>query len=216
MRFKKFFIVALAGAAGLALAAGSVLAAKESKPAQGAGQPEMQLPPGWTEEDMQAVMLAGTPGDMQARLAKDVGTWRGKMTMWMIPGAEPVVTDCSSTITSIMDGRYTRIETASEMPGMGPFTGLGVNGFDNVSQKFVSTWIDNHSTGILTGEGKLSGDGKAIEWEFSYNCPLTKKPSAMRQIETIGEQGTKTLDMFGADPKSGKEFHMMHLELSRQ
>ena len=213
MKFNTLFIVALVIVAGLGIAASSVRAAQESKDA---AQPESTLPPGWTEQDMQAVMLAGTPGEMQARLAKDAGTWHGEMTMWMIPGAEPVISDCSSTVTTIMDGRYTRIETASEMPGMGPFTGLGVNGFDNVSQKFVSTWIDNHSTGIMTGVGTLSADGNAIEWEFSYNCPLTKKPTAMRQIETIGGQDTKTLDMFGADPKSGKEFHMMHLELSRQ
>jgi len=176
----------------------------------------MTLPPGWTEQDMQAVMLAERQGKCRQHLAKDAGEWRGKMTMWMIPGAEPVISDCASTVTTIMDGRYTRVETASEMPGMGPYTGQGVNGFDNVSQKFVSTWIDNHSTGIMTGVGTLSSDGKAIEWEFNFNCPLTKKPTAMRQIETIGGQGTKTLDMFGADPKTGKEFHMMHIELSRQ
>lgn len=210
MKFKRLSIIALAGAVGFASVAGSVLAAQES------AQPEMQLPPGWTEQDMQAVMLAETPGEMQGRLAKDVGEWRGKMTMWMIPGAESVVSDCTSTVTSIMDGRYTRVETASEMPGMGSFTGQGIYGFDNVSEKFVCSWIDNHGTGIMTGEGKLSADGKAIEWEFTYNCPITKKPTAMRQIETVGDGDTKTLDLFGADPKSGKEFHMMHIELSRQ
>ena len=47
----------------------------------------MQLPPGWTAEDMQAMMAAGTPGKMHEHLAKDVGMWQGKTTMWMAPGA---------------------------------------------------------------------------------------------------------------------------------
>src|SRR4051794_21239588 len=81
-----------------------------------------QLPPGWTMDDMKACIAAGTPGKTQEHLAKGVGTWQGKNTMWMAPGAPPVVTPCSSTVSSIMDGRYVRVETRGEMPGMGQYT----------------------------------------------------------------------------------------------
>ena len=115
-----------------------------------------------------------------------------------------------------MDGRYTRVEVAGEMPGMGPYNGFGVYGFDNVSQKFVCTWLDNHSTGMMTGEGDLSADGKQITWNFKYNCPITKKPTVMRQIESVGGGNTKTLEMHGPDPKSGKEFKMMEIEMTKK
>jgi len=204
------------------VAAGAIFAsiaiAEPSKDAtSGAGAaPEMKLPPGWTADDMKACILAGTPGKPHELLVKDVGTWQGTQSMWMPGGTEPMKAPITSTITSIMDGRYTRVEVAGEMPGMGPYTGLGTYGFDNVSQQFVCTWIDNHSTGVMNGVGDLSSDGKTLTWQFTYNCPITKKPAVMRQVETNTGPNAKTLEMFGNDPKSGKEFKMMSIEMARK
>jgi len=136
--------------------------------------------------------------------------------MWMVPGAEPMESECKATVTPVMDGRYTKCEWEGEMPGMGPYHGFGIYGFDNVSQEFVSIWLDNHSTGIMKGVGKLSADGKTLTWEFTHNCPITKKPTMMREIETTTGPNTKMLEMFGTDPKSGKEFKMMSVELAKQ
>jgi hypothetical protein len=204
------------------VAAGAIFASiaiaepsKDAKPGADAA-PEMKLPPGWTAEDMQALIVAGTPGKQQEMLVKDAGTWQGKQQMWMPGSAEPMTSDVRSTITPMMDGRYTKVEVAGEVPGMGPYTGLGIYGFDNVSQQFVCTWIDNHSTGTMNGVGELSPDGKTITWQFTYNCPIIKKPTAMRQIETNTGPNTKKLEMFGNDPKSGKEYKMMTMELTRK
>jgi hypothetical protein len=177
---------------------------------------EFKLPPGWTKADMEACMLAGTPGKSQQRLVAEAGEWAGKTTMWMMPDSPPVTSECSATITPIMDGRFTLTEMNGEMPGMGPYIGQGLQGYDNVSQKFVSTWIDNHSTGIMNGEGKLSADGKTLTWTFTFNCPLTQKPATMRQVETLTGSKTKTLIMYNTDPKSGKEYKMMNVELTKK
>lgn len=180
-------------------------------------QPEMKLPPGWTAADMQACMLAGTPGKMHELLARDAGEWQGKCSMWMPPGGgEPMTSAVTSTATPILDGRFLKVEVAGKMPGMGPYSGHGLYGFDNVSQKFVSTWIDNHITGIMYGTGELSPDGKKLTWTYNYNCPVTKKPAVIREVETITGPNTKTLESFGADPKSGKEYQMMRIELTRK
>jgi hypothetical protein len=181
-----------------------------------AKQPEMKLPPGWTAADMQACIIAGTPGKMQEQLAKGAGVWQGKTTMWMAPGAEAIKSECTSTATPIMDGRFLRVEFAGEMPGMGAYSGQGTYGFDNVAQRFVSTWIDNHSTGIMTGVGELSSDGKTLTWKYTYSCPLTKKPAVMREVETITGANTKTLESFANDPKTGKEFQAMRIELTKK
>jgi len=61
----------------------------------------------------------------------------------------------------------------------------------------------------------LSKDGKTLTWTFECNCPLTKKPVTMRQVETVTGPGKKTLEMFGAEPKSGEEFKMMRIELTK-
>jgi len=187
---------------------------KDAKPAE---QPQIKLPPGWTEADMQACILAATPGKMQERLAQDVGVWEGKCSIWMPPGGgEPMKTDCKLTVTSIMGGRYIKSEMAGEMPGGGAFAGFGLTGFDNVSRKFVSSMIDNQSTGIMTGTGELSPDGKILAWTYTYSCPVTQKPAVLRQIETNSDSNTKIIESIGADPKSGKEFQMMRIELTRK
>jgi hypothetical protein len=182
---------------------------------QGDHGDKMQLPPGWTEADMQACMNAGMPGPMHEKLMKSVGTWTGTSTHWMAPGMPPTTSPCDVTITKEMDGRYVRSEYKGEMPGMGSFRGLGYNGFDNVSQKFVSTWIDSMSTGIMTGVGTLSPDGKAMTWDFSYNCPITKQTQKMREVERYTGDDTMTLEMSGKDPKSGQEYQMMKIDLKR-
>ncbi len=175
----------------------------------------MQLPEGWSMEDMQACMIAGTPGPMHQKMMKGVGQWKGKNTMWMGPGMPSMDSECLCTITSEMDGRYTKVEFTGEIPGMGPFHGIGYNGFDNVSQRFVSSWFDNHSTGMMFGEGDLSADGKTLTWQYRYNCPIAKKPATMRQVEHYTSDDTMTLEMFGNDPKSGKEYKMMEISMTR-
>ena len=205
--------VAMVGLAGIV---GSIAIAADTKDTAAAGKGEFKLPPGWTEKDMQACMLAGTPGKMHKQLAEGVGEWQGKTTMWMAPGAEPMESECTSTVTSIMDGHYTKCEIEGEFPGMGPYHGMGIYGFDNVSQEFVSTWIDNHGTGIMTGTGELTDDGKVTTWNYTANCPITKKPVSIREVETITGPKTKTLEMFGKEPKSGEEFKMMSIAFTKK
>ncbi|MFM9995327.1 MAG: DUF1579 domain-containing protein [Phycisphaerales bacterium] len=226
-------VVAVAGMAlvgALAVAQVSSQPAKDPKPAapakpatqpavQPAGKPPAdaaQLPPGMSEADMQACMAAATPGEQHTHLAKGVGIWHGKSQMWMTPDAPAVPSECTSTVTSFMDGRFTKVEVAGEIPGMGPFNGFGINGYDNVAQKFQSTWIDNCGTGIMTGTGKLAADGKSMTWNYAFNCPITKKPANMRHVETYTGADTMTLQIFAAEPHSGKEYKMMETAFTRQ
>ena len=191
---------------------------KTTTPAMGGhGAQDMKLPPGWSMEDMQACMAAGTPGKNHEMLAKSTGVWKGKSTMWMGPGMEPPMkSECTSTITTVMDGRYTKNVIEGDMPGMGPFHGLGFNGFDNVSQKFVSSWIDNHSSGIMNGTGELSADGKTMTWIYTYNCPIRKAPAKMREVHRYTSDNAMTFEMYGDDPKTGKEYKMMEIQFTRK
>ena len=216
MSYRKLFVPLFIGAAGIAVLATSLAIADAAKETTAAEQPEMTRPPGWTLDDMKACMAAGTAGKMHEWLAKDVGDWTGKSTMFMGPDGPPMTSECTATVTSLMDGRYIKVEMKGDMPGMGPYQGGGIYGFDNVSKKFVSSWIDNHSTGIMQGQGELSDDGKVLTWEYTANCPITKKPTTMKEVETRTGADSKTLEMWGDDPKSGKNYKMMKIELTRK
>lgn len=229
-RCSSFIVPSILTVAGLAAVAGSIAFAQPTErkqvkpstaaptaPAQPAGQPTGM--PEMTPQqmaDMQACMEAGTPGEMHALLLKRAGTWNAKTQMWMGPDDKAGMTsDGTYTVSNFMDGRYVKGEMKGEMPGMGTFSGFCLAGFDNVSQQFVSTWVDNHSTGIMFGKGELSKDGKTITWSFNYNCPITKKPAVMREIETLKSDTEMTLDMYGIEPHSGKEYKMMHITFTR-
>jgi len=219
MNYRKLIVPTFAAALGMATAVGAMALADglKEKPAAAAPAGEQpQLPPGWTEADMQACILAGTPGEMHKKLQESVGTWEGKNTMWMMPDAPPVTSEVKSTVTSMLDGRYIRIEMEGEMPGMGPYKGFGLMGYDNVTQKIVANWVDNHSTTIMNGTGEMSKDGKTTTVEYSYTCPVTKKPAKMREVETVTGPKTKVFEMHGTEPKSGKEYKMMRIEWTKK
>ena len=211
MNCRKFFSAATIAVVGFGAGVGALAMTQD----QQQQPPEMPLPPGWTQSDMEACMVAGTPGEMHKLLASDAGTWEAKTSMMMYPGAEPMESVGTTTITPIMDGRYIHMEIAGEMPGLGPYQATGVCGFDNVSQKFVSGFIDNHSTGLMTGTGELSRDKKTLTWTYTYNCPINKKPATIREVHTTTGTDTKTIEAWMKDPKSGEEFKMMTIEMTR-
>jgi len=218
MSYAKFVAaaVALVGTVAVGIVAAQQNAAKDSKAAAAPQMPPgMQLPPGWTAEDMQAGMAAATPGKMHERLAADVGEWTGKSTMWMYPGAEPSVSDCTSRVTSLFEGRYVKCDMTGQMMGM-PYNGLGIYGFNNTTQKLQATWIDNCTTEILTGTGELSPDGKTITWNYNFNCPINKKMVVLREVHKITGPNSQTMEIYSPDPKTDKEFKMMSIELTRK
>lgn len=213
-RFGFVSVAALITVAGSLAFAQNTKDKKPGTPPSGTAGQQPPLPPGWTSADMQACMAAGTPGPMHDYLSQSAGTWSGKTTMWMAPGVEPTKSDCTSTISTIMDGRFTKCELAGDM-GMGPFNGLGLYGYDNVTQKFQANWIDNCATTMMNGTGERSSDGKTMTWKYNYTCPVTKKPTTMREVEHITGKDGKTMEMYGVDPKSGKEFKMMEVVFTR-
>ncbi len=216
MNCNRLFSVSLIAAVALVIVVGTIAIAQPAKESNPAGAPEMQLPPGWTEADMQACMAAATPGKMHEHLAKSVGVWSGKSTMWMAPDTQPMNSECTAIYSPMMDGRFVKCEITGDMPGMGPFNGFGLYGFDNVAENFQATWVSNCGTGIMNGVGELSSDSKVMTWNFTYTCPITRKLDSLREIETITGPNSRTLESFGIDPKSGKEFKMMEIVFTRK
>src|SRR3954453_15795649 len=103
MNVQTFPVIASSAALLLVIIGSLVIAAEPTKDAKATvgGEPQMQLPPGWTEADMKAAMEACTPGKMHEWIGKSVGTWSGKNTMWMYPGSAPVVSETTMNVTSI-------------------------------------------------------------------------------------------------------------------
>jgi hypothetical protein len=94
------------------------------------------------------------------------------------------------------------------------FTGLGVNGYDNHTKKYVSTWMDSMGTGIYYMEGRASADGKTITQKGQYDDPMEGRMK-LRGVTKIVGNDTEIFEMYGTG-KNGKERRMMEIIYTRK
>ena len=160
-------------------------------------------------------MKAATPGPQHEVLKKMAGDWNAKVTTQMDPSQPAQVQSSTSTLTMLMDGRYCQEVVSGQMMGQ-PFSGMGITGYDNVLGKYVSTWIDNMGTGIMTSTGTADASGKVITWAASMTDPVTGKVSKERMVTTIVDDDHHTLEMYGTPPGAKKEMKTMTIEYSRK
>jgi hypothetical protein len=172
-----------------------------------------------TSADQQAMMdkmmKAATPGPQHAMLAKMAGEWNASVKFMMDPAQGWQESQSTSTVTSLMDGRYCQEVTNGQMMGM-PFSGQGLTGFDNVTGKYVSTWIDNMGTGIMTSVGTADASGKVITWVGTMSDPVTGKMTKERMITTIVDDNHHTFEMYSVPPGQKKEMKTMTIEYTRK
>lgn len=166
----------------------------------------------------EAWMKAATPGPMHAYLAEGVGTWDGVVKHWMDPSMPPTVSNCVTTISPMMDGRFTIASVKGEIDFGGqkaPFEGFGLYGYDNVTKRFESTWVDNMGTCTSRGYGTLSDDRKTMTWIMTFSDPVTGKDMVMREVDRHTGPNSGVMEMYSAGP-DGKEFKMMEITNTRR
>jgi len=165
--------------------------------------------------EMQAMMenfkKMAKPGAPHKLLAGLEGSWTTRTKAWM-GGDKPVETTGTCVQKMILGGRYLQQEYSGEMMGES-FSGINLIGFDNQSQKFVSTWIDTMSTGIYYFEGKASADGKTITQESHYDDP-DKGPVVWRSVTRFVDKNTLEYVMY-LIPEGGKKEKMSEMTVSR-
>lgn len=166
------------------------------------------------DESMQKWMDYMTPGDMHKMLAAHIGTWNAKTTYWMAPGGEPTVSDATSTGEMIMGGRYLMSKFKGNMMGM-PFEGMSIEGYDNATKMFNSTWVDNFGTGIMLMTGKYDESAKQIVYTGKTVDPMAGNYVDVRQIVKYNSDGSMTMEMYGPGT-DGKEFKTMEITFTKQ
>lgn len=163
-----------------------------------------------------AWMEYSTPGEMQQMIAKSDGNWTGETTMWMENGGQPMTSKSEATNKMMFDGRYQMSTHKGNMMGM-PFEGISILGYDNAKKKFVSSWIDNMGTGIMTLEGDWNPSTKSIEFKGKMTDPTRpEKDCNVREVFTFIDDNTQKMEMFGPDAKTGKEFKTMEIVFKRK
>ena len=195
-------VAAVAAAATFALAAGAF--AQEKK------QPEMTPQ---QKAEMDAMIAAGTPGAPPKAMAAKVGSYEAKVRSWQEPAGPPMESTGSVTRSMALDGRVMVEEFKGSMMGM-PFTGHGMQGYDNVTGKYWSTWNDSMSTGVMISEGTCDAK-QACTFKGSWNDPLTKKVVTSRMTSRWTSPTVEVFEMYGPG-KDGKEMKMMEITYTKK
>jgi hypothetical protein len=155
-----------------------------------------------------------TPGEMHKMMASWDGTWTSDVTMWEKEGAAPQKSMGTAVNKMVMGGLYQESMHSGNMMGM-PFQGHSITGYDNAKKVFVSSWIDNMGSGIMTMEGPWDAASKSITMKGKAVNPSTGKDCDYTQIMKVVDDNTQTLEMYGPGP-DGKNMKMMEITFKRK
>jgi hypothetical protein len=163
---------------------------------------------------MEAMQKAMTPGEGQKKLAPMVGTFDAKVRTWMDPSQPPEDTVGTSVNTWALGDRYVQVKFDGVFMGE-TFTGLGYTGYDNVSKKYMSSWMDTASTGMMLSTGTMDAAGKVLTMKATMSDPMTGKTSTSDEKVTIADNDHHTMEMW-TKAANGKNFKMMEIQYTRK
>jgi len=181
----------------------SLVVAKEKKQ-------EKQMDP---QAMMEMWKKLGTPGEPHKLFASLAGSWTTQTKEWMEPDKPPAESTGTAEMKMLLDGRFLYQEYNGQMMGQ-PFTGIGIDAYDNLTKKYVTAWMDSMGTGIFMMEGTASAGGRTITLKGSHPEPGGGRMTH-RAIWKIVDNNTQTFDMWGTH-EGGKEMKMMEITYTRK
>jgi len=197
---------------GVGLVMAVLMAATSPAQEKAAGKGKKPAGPPDEKAMMEAMQKAATPGEEHKKLEAVVGTFDAKVKMWMDPGKPAEESTGTSENKWVLGDRYVEMQYQGTFMGQ-PFSGIGYQGYDNVTKKYVGSWMDTASTGIMTSSGTMSG--KVLSTSSSVADPMTGKMEKLTSKLTVEDNDHHTMEMWGRGP-DGKNFKMMEIQYTRK
>jgi hypothetical protein len=173
-------------------------------------------------EMMKMMMEMSKLNDNHKLLTSLDGTWNFTTKMWMggDPTAKPEESKGTAVRKSVMGGRFVMMDVNGKfkMPDQTgkmkefEFRGHGIDAYDNAKQKFVTAWMDNMGTGIMTSEGTYDQATKT----FTYTGEYQMAPGMKQQIREVIKLTDKDHMLFEwYENRGGKEVKTMEINYTR-
>lgn len=153
------------------------------------------------------------PGEEHKMLAKSAGTWKSHVKFWMKPGEAPDESDGIMKKKMVMGGRFLQEDYVGKF-GDEKFTGAGLIGYDTRKKKYVNTWADSMSTGIMTAEGTYDPETKTFTYISDQVNPITGKDMKSRDVLRIVNDNEQVFEMYWQLGKDN-EFKVMEITYKR-
>lgn len=165
-------------------------------------------------EDAAKWVQHSTPGEAHKALNVYEGKWNENVTFWFEPGAEPTSSPCSSVAEWIMGGRFLVQTHRCEMLGQ-EFEGLGITGFDNYRQEYVTVWMDNLTTSMMVTRGTLDDATGTITMIGTADDFIGGRSDVpLRTVTKINPDGTSVYELY-TQHTDGKEFKSLEVTARR-
>ena len=143
-----------------------------------AQEPEMTAE---MQAEMAGWMALAEPAEHHEHLAAYAGKWKTQIKMWMAPGAEPMLTESAAEAKWIFDGRFLEWHHSGDFMGS-PYSGMGIDGYNNADKRYESVLLDNFGTLIVFYTGGCSNDGKVREMRGSFTNPTAGSVIEQRNV----------------------------------
>jgi hypothetical protein len=193
----------------------SASAPSAAQPAAATGQPNPQ-------EMMKQMIELSKLNENHKLLSSLDGNWNFTIKMWMNPdpNAKPQESKGTGTRKTVMGGRYVMMDVTGKMQMPGEdgkmkdmqFKGMGLEGYDNVKKKFVSSWIDNMGTGIQFAEGSYDPTTKSLTYTSEIE-PMPGMKSQVREVIKIADNNHMMLEWY--ENHGGTEKKTMEINYTR-
>lgn len=120
-----------------------------------------------------------------------------------------------SSSRMIFGGRFMRSDFHGIAMGK-PFTGMGIEGFDNLKKKFTMVWLDETATPMYAAEGAADSIGKVITYLGTHDDPLTGQLGLeVKYFGTWIDDSTHTFSIYEY-PGSPEEYQSMEMVYTRK
>ena len=163
------------------------------------------------DEQMAAWMKYASPSEEHEFLKKMSGTWTAAVKMWMGPDGPPQESTGTATNELMMDGRFLHCRFEGQTP-WGPFSGMAIDGFNRIDNKYQGIWMDSMGTIMMVFEGEADGNVRTMTCQ--YTNPMTGKPTKMKGVTTIVDENGHRYESWAEGP-DGKTFKNMEIVYTR-
>ena len=84
-----------------------------------------------------------------------------------------------------------------------------------MKKEYFSTWIDNMGSGILIMTGQYDEASKKLTLSGTMKC-MNGQEGTMKEVYTFVDDTHHIMEMYGPDPKTGKEYKNMEIKYTKK
>lgn len=162
----------------------------------------------------QAMPPMPKPGPEHAMLTADAGTWDATVESFMSPDGKPMVSKGTETNTVGCGGLCLVSQFKGEMmPGMS-FEGNGLTVYDTAKKKYVGSWSDSMSGGMLVGESTWDPATKSLTG-YMEGPDMTGQVTKSKAVVQHKDANTRVFTMYASGP-GGKEMQVLRITYTRR